>query len=189
MVAHGTNSTLEAAAPGARNKFIAPTACKCGVDTVLVDSNPHRGKLNTHIILTSDFHSVRCAPETYSQSAIKAFPATLQQTTDTCSSSGSGSNSNILLNVPALLCFLAWCDRSSLLPVLCQIRGGSTGCTYISALSQTLYGRTNENESLIKQQNSQILRVGSQANMKIDIPGIEPYCKSFRKLRSESNHI
>lgn len=77
-VAYGTNSMVEAAAPGAWNKLMALTARKCGADIVLVDCNPHRGKLNMHIVLTSDYLLLPCAPDTYSHNAIKALPSIME---------------------------------------------------------------------------------------------------------------
>ncbi|CAM9980092.1 unnamed protein product [Ectocarpus sp. 6 AP-2014] len=73
-VAYGTNLLVEAIAPGAWNKLMALTARSCGADIVLVDCNPHRGKLNMHIILTSDYLFLPCTPDTYCHNAIKALP-------------------------------------------------------------------------------------------------------------------
>ena len=77
-IAYGTSLQAEAAAPGAWNKLIGLTARMCGADVVLIDSSPHGGMLNMHIILTSDYLLLPCTPDMYSHHVLDALPAILE---------------------------------------------------------------------------------------------------------------
>lgn len=77
-MAYAANLQVEAAAPGAWNKLMALTARKCGADIVLVDCGPHGGMLNMHIILTSDYLLLPCAPDFHCHNAIGGLPAILE---------------------------------------------------------------------------------------------------------------